>query len=166
VRVFSSSDITFIDVLAVFARSGGRAGAVFTYNGTMHYIRDIETGPDTTFVVAGADLPWGAMHAVTVDPDDNAWVVFGKNRFAFGGPQLYLGRFSDRPLAVAPQFGVPLPVALYQNYPNPFNPSTTIRYGLPHSAFGGIVNCPRCKWRRSPSETSESEWGSRPEAYG
>ena len=72
------------------------------------------------------------MYAVTVDPDENVWMVFGKNRFAFGGPQLYLGRFADRPLAVAPQPGVPLSVALYQNYPNPFNPSTTIRFALSH----------------------------------
>lgn len=31
--------------------------------------------------------------------------------------------------------GLPASYALLQNYPNPFNPSTTIRYGLPHSSF-------------------------------
>jgi hypothetical protein len=29
---------------------------------------------------------------------------------------------------------VPITFCLCQNYPNPFNPTTTIRYGLPHSS--------------------------------
>jgi hypothetical protein len=29
---------------------------------------------------------------------------------------------------------MPAHFSLNQNYPNPFNPSTTIKYGLPHSA--------------------------------
>jgi hypothetical protein len=30
---------------------------------------------------------------------------------------------------------IPVTYGLAQNYPNPFNPSTTIRYGLPHTTF-------------------------------
>ena len=36
---------------------------------------------------------------------------------------------------VAGKRPLPAQFALSQNYPNPFNPSTTIRYGLPHSSF-------------------------------
>jgi hypothetical protein len=39
------------------------------------------------------------------------------------------------PVSVAEQEALRREFALLQNYPNPFNPSTTIRYGVPHTSF-------------------------------
>lgn len=63
------------------------------------------------------------------------WRVSVKNgggATAFSTPSNFTTTFQS---AVGDERGIPREFSLSQNYPNPFNPSTTITYGLPHSAF-------------------------------
>ena len=66
--------------------------------------------------------------------------------FSVSGDTAYVGGFWQDKAAVqmfkrintgvsSERSAIPIHFELSQNYPNPFNPSTTIRYGLPHSSF-------------------------------
>jgi len=63
-----------------------------------------------------------------------------KQGFAVGDSGIILHTSNGGVTAVGDRENhLPREYALFQNYPNPFNPSTTIRYGVPHTSTVSLV---------------------------
>ncbi|MBI5473093.1 MAG: T9SS type A sorting domain-containing protein [Ignavibacteriae bacterium] len=128
VRSFSHPSFRFVEAQALFTKSNAIPGALLGDTGRMRYLRDLESGSDTSLVLLTGVLLRGSTHPVTVDASDNVWAVYGRSPVGFY--QLGLARFADQTTGVDYRHTTPGSFRLNQNFPNPFNPITTIRFEI------------------------------------
>jgi Secretion system C-terminal sorting domain len=138
-RTFQSPDpYAWSPVIVIDSR--GVANTVFSDGiSGIGYLRDLESGPDTTIYVspgssiarpiAGFPSADPRESSVAIDGRDQLWVVRDNNGLA-------LLRF-DRTLTGQGEIGTDRPAgfSLKQNFPNPFNPVTTIQFSIVNSQY-------------------------------
>ena len=130
VRSFLLPPFYFPDALGLFTKSGGLPGCILGDASRIRYLRDLESGPDTSLVMITGVLPLGIAHPVVAGAGDSVWVAYIKNGYHLG-----LARFVDGTVDVDEGPSTVRAFHLDQNYPNPFNPSTTIRYSIGRSGM-------------------------------
>ena len=130
VRSFLLPPVYFANALGLFTKSGGSPGCILGDASRIRYLRDLESGSDTSLVMITGVLPHDIAHPVIAGAGDSVWVAYRKS-----GSQLGLARFVDGTVDVHEGPSIVRAFHLDQNYPNPFNPSTTIRYSIGRSGM-------------------------------